>query len=245
MNVVIISASSGIGRDVAHVFSRKGHRVICGSRDEEELGYLVSDLKTRYGNEAHGALVDLNSPDTIKQFLANVYQTYGTVDCVVVTAGTMPANNMEYHDEEGLLFTTMVNYVGVALILNDLSRHMVEKGGGKIICLSSVAGERGRPSNFIYGASKSALTTYLQGLRGILYKKNVHVTTVLPGYVDTPMSYGKVKGSFTVSPRYVAEKIWKLTENKKNVVYIPSIWWLIMKIVKSIPETIFKRITFV
>ncbi len=243
MNVVIVGASSGIGREVAYVFSQKGHHVVCGSRDDEELNYLVSDPRIRYGNEAHAVPIDLNAPDSIKAFLEHTYQIFSAVDCIVVTAGTMPANEMEYHDEDGLQYTTMVNYTGIALILNEISRHMVENGRGLIICLSSVAGDRGRPSNFIYGASKSALTTFLQGLRGKLFKHNVHVTTVLPGYVDTPMSYGKVKSSLAVSPRYVANKIWKLTQRRTNTAYIPSIWWLIMKIVKAIPETVFKRLT--
>ena len=111
------------------------------------------------------------------------------------------------YDQKALINTTMTNYVGIALVLNEISHRMVNNNSGTIICLSSVAGERGRQSNFVYGATKSALTTYLQGLRMKLYKDNIHVITVLPGYVDTLMSYGKVVRQFAVSPRYTARRI--------------------------------------
>ena len=242
MNVLIIGASSGVGKEVAHVFSKKGHDVICSSRDAKELNYLVSDLKIRYGIKAYTVPVDLTDIPFIKKYLKDIYEIFQSIDCVIVTAATMPGNEMQYYNEEGLTRTTLTNYIGIALILNEISRGMASNCSGKIICLSSVAGERGRPSNFIYGASKAALNTYLQGLRGKLYKYNVQVTTVLPGYIDTLMSYGRVKSSLAVSPRYVSKIIYSLTEKKKDVVYIPHVWWLIMKIVKSIPEAIFKRL---
>ena len=242
MNVVIIGASSGIGREVAHIFSQEGHKVICGSRDEKELEWLVSDLEIRYNCAAYGIPVDVTKKSSIKTFNESVYENFKTIDCVIVTAGTMPGNEVPYYDEHGLIKTTMTNYVGIALILNEMSRRMANNNSGIIICLSSVAGDRGRQSNFIYGASKSALNTYLQGLRMKIHKHNVRVVTVLPGYVDTPMSYGKVKQRYAVSPRYVARRIHKLTKGNRNVVYVPSIWWLIMRIIRFIPESIFKRL---
>lgn len=242
MNVLIIGASSGVGKEVAHIFSQKGHNVICSSRDEKELEYLVSDIKIRYGNKAFAVPVDLTNLSSIKKHLKEIYEICQSIDYVIVTAATMPGDEMQYYNEEGLVRTTMTNYTGIALILNEISRRMVENCSGIIICLSSVAGERGRQSNFIYGASKSALNTYLQGLRGKLYRYNIQVTTVLPGYIDTLMSYGKVKSSLAVTPKYVSRKIYSLTEKRRDVVYIPHVWWLIMKILKSIPEGIFKRL---
>ena len=242
MNVVIIGASSGVGREVAHIFSQEGHKVICGSRDEKELEWLVSDLKIRYNCAAYGIPIDVTKKSSIKTFIEKIDEHFTTIDCVIVTTGTMPANEIPYHDEQELITTTMTNYTGIALVLNKISRRMVNNHSGIIICLSSVAGIRGRQSNFIYGASKSALNTYLQGLRMKMYQHNVRVVTILPGYVDTPMSYGKVKQRYAVSPRYVARKIYKLTKGNRNVVYVPPIWWLIMRIIRFIPESIFKRL---
>ena len=242
MNVVIIGASSGIGRDTAHVFSQKGHNIICASRDSTELEYLTNDLKIRYNNMVYGIPVDLTDTSSIKYFTHHIYEKFKAVDCVIVTAGTIPESELPYYDEQVLMNTTMTNYIGVVLIINEISRQMAFHDSGVIICLGSVAGDRGRQSNFIYGASKSALHTYLQGLRMKLYKKNVRVVSVLPGYVDTPMSYGKINQRYAVSPRYVAKKIYKLTKGNRNVVYVPSIWWLIMRIIGIIPEAIFKKL---
>lgn len=244
MKVLIIGASSGIGREVAHVFSQKGWDVICSSRDEKELHRLTGDLITRYGGNAYADPVDLAESTSISPFIKKLYEKHKNIDCVVVTAGTLPRNEEEYFNEEELIRTTMTNYVGIALMLNGISLRMVANNAGIIICLSSVAGERGRRKNFIYGASKSALTTYLQGLRMKVYCQGVRVITVLPGYVDTLMSYGKVKNGFAASPQYVARKIFNLLERNKDVAYIPPIWWFIMKMVKLVPESIFKRLRF-
>ena len=244
MNVLIIGASSGIGREVAHVLSQEGHNVICSSRDEKELVELTSDLKVRYDCHAYPVAVDLMQLSMINSFVNHVYQIFETLNCVIITAAEMPNEERPFYDQKELFNTGMTNYLGIAAVLNEISRRMMVINSGIIICLSSLAGERGRQSNFIYGASKSALSTYLQGLRMKLYKYDVHVITVLPGYVDTLMSYGKVKAIFAASPSYVARRIYNLTRSKRNVVYIPAIWWLVMRILKFIPETIYKRLTF-
>lgn len=244
MKALIIGASSGIGREVAHVFSRNGWDVICSARDETELHMLSGDLKTRYGGNAHVAPVDLTDPVSVSRFVRELYVAHPIIDCVVMTAGTLPRDEEEHDGEEDLIRVTATNYIGVALMLNGISRRMAAKNAGVIICMSSVAGERGRRKNFIYGASKSALTTYLQGLRMKMHGHGVRVVTVVPGYVDTLMAYGKVRKGFAVSPQYVARKIYKLLGRNKDVAYIPPIWWLIMKTVKLVPESLFKRLRF-
>ena len=244
MNVLIIGASSGIGREVAHVLSQEGHDVICSSRDENELTELTSDLKVRYSCNAYVVPVDLTQLTMINSFVNQVYQIFETLNCVVITAATMPNEKKPYYDQDELVDTAMTNYLGIAAVLNEISQKMMNINSGTIICLSSPAGERGRQSNFIYGSTKSALNVYLQGLRMKLYENNVRVITVLPGYVDTLMSYGKVKAVFAVSPNYVARRIYRLIKSKRNVVYVPAIWWLVMRILKLIPETIYKRLTF-
>jgi len=244
MNVWIIGASSGIGKEVAHVFSKKGWDVICSSRDENELHRLAGDLTTRYRGNAYVYPIDLENSSDISLYVEEVYNKHVNIDCVVVTAGTLPRNEEEYYNEVELLRVVRINYTGIASLLNGVSRRMVAKQNGIIICLSSVAGERGRRKNFIYGASKSALTAYLQGLRAKVFNDGVRVITVLPGYVDTVMAYGKVKKGLAASPKYVAEKIYMLLKQKKDVTYIPPIWWLIMAVVKLIPESIFKRLRF-
>lgn len=244
MNIIIIGASSGIGKEASYIFAEKGHSIICSSRDKDELIRLVSDLNIRYESEAYAVALDLSDLKSTESYQDNIYDIFKTVDCVLVTAGTMLSDEMEFFDRNGALLTTSINYTGIMLLLNDLAKKMMLQKYGKIICLSSVAGERGRQSNFIYGASKAALITYLQGLRMILHKYNIQVTTVLPGYIDTPMSYGRINGKLTVSPRYAAKRIYRLLNKPHDVIYIPSIWRLIMLIINNIPEFIFKRLNF-
>ena len=243
MNVLIIGASSGIGKECAHIFSKNGHNVICGSRDGEELDNLVSDLKIRYCGNAYALRIDLTQLSTINTYVDDIYTIFTELDCVVVTAATMPPEGAEYFDKEALFDTTMTNYIGIAAILNKLSQRMMKASKGTILCLSSVAGDRGRKNNFIYGATKSALNTYLQGLRVKLHQHNIVVITVLPGYVDTLMAYGKVRAALSVSPSYFAKRTYKLTHSRRNIVYVPAIWWLVGKILKLIPETIYKRLS--
>ena len=242
MNILIIGASSGIGRECAHVFSSEGHSVICSSRDEDELSNLVCDLSIRYSYKAYAVPLDLTQLACINNFVKEIYAIFQKLDCVIITAGTMPPDGVDYSDQNALLNTTMTNYIGIATLLNDVSKRMTEVNAGTIVCLSSVAGDRGRQSNFIYGATKSALSTYLQGLRMKLNRHNIQVITILPGYVDTLMSYGKVKAVLAVSPTYFAKRIYKLSKSRRNVVYVPAIWWLVAKVLKSIPEAIYKRL---
>lgn len=242
MNILIIGASSGIGRECAHVFSSEGHSVICSSRDKDELSNLVCDLSIRYNYKAYAVPLDLTQLTCINNFVKEIYSIFQKLDCVIITAGTMPPDGVDYSDQNALLNTAMTNYIGIAALINDISKRMTEVSAGTIICLSSVAGDRGRQSNFIYGASKSALNTYLQGLRMKLNRHNIQVITVLPGYVDTLMSYGKVKAVLAVSPSYFAKRIYKLSNSQQNIVYVPTIWWLVAKVLKSIPEAIYKRL---
>jgi len=241
-NTVIIGASSGIGREAARIFSKEGHKLICAARDEDELILVANDLKIRYETAVHPIAVDLADRSSVRSFSKTLFEIFNQIDCLIITAGSIPGSDTPYYDEEALMKTIMVNYVGITMIVNEVARNMVQRKKGVIICLGSVAGERGRQNNLLYGASKSALHTYLQGLRMTLDRENVRVVTVVPGYVDTPMSYGKINKHLSVTPQYVAKRIYRLTQAKRNVVYIPWIWWIIMRLFQLVPECIFKKL---
>lgn len=136
-----------------------------------------------------------------------------------------------------------INYGKLVPLLNFFAQKMERKRTGTIIVLSSVAGDRGRKSNFIYGSAKAALTAYLSGLRNYLFDKKVHVLTVKPGFMATKMTEGlPLNPALTATPKQAAEKIYKAYRNKKNVVYVLPVWWLIMLIIKNIPESVFKKL---
>ena len=136
-----------------------------------------------------------------------------------------------------------INYAGLIPVINFFANKMEQKGNGAIIALSSVAGERGRQSNFIYGSAKAALTAYLSGLRNYMYSRKVHVMTVIPGYLDTGMTrHLTLNPRLTASPEKTARYIYSAFKRKKNVIYILPVWKWIMTVIKLIPEEFFKRI---
>jgi short-subunit dehydrogenase len=134
------------------------------------------------------------------------------------------------------------NFTGSALALNILANYFEQKGKGFICALSSVAGDRGRQSNYLYGSAKGGLTTYLQGLRNRLYHRGVHVITVKPGFVDTRMVFGERKLPLVAAPEAVARDIYRAVMSRKNVVYVPGFWRFIMLMVCAIPEGLFKKL---
>jgi hypothetical protein len=165
-------------------------------------------------------------------------------DVVVTAFGVLIEGDDSFNDPKASLDTTLVNYSGVVSVLGHLSKAMVNKGSGTIIGISSVAGERGRGSNYIYGSAKAGVTAYLDGLRNYLFSKGIHVVTVKPGYVDTKMKVHKpTPAAITASPEQVAKAVMRGYKNKKNTVYVLSIWRWVMMIIRIMPEFIFKRMS--
>ena len=147
------------------------------------------------------------------------------------------------HNHLLALETMQCNYVGLVSVMELFAAHMEEQGKGFISCITSVAGDRGRKSNYIYGSSKGALSIYLQGLRNRLHKSNVLVQTVKCGPVDTRMTREMPDLPFIVSPSVVARQIVHAIEKKRDILYAPRKWCLIMMILRSIPEFLFKRLS--
>jgi short-subunit dehydrogenase len=133
------------------------------------------------------------------------------------------------------------NFTAAVSVLNLAADYFAARRGGFLCVLSSVAGDRGRQSNYLYGAAKGGLTVYLQGLRNRLSRSGVQVTTVKPGFVDTPMTYGKPGLFLTATPERAARGILRAIRRRKDEVYVPGFWRWIMEIVRTVPECVFKR----
>jgi short-subunit dehydrogenase len=162
---------------------------------------------------------------------------------VLLAFGTLPAQAEAQRDPAMARAAIDVNLTAAACLLELFAARMEARGRGWIAGISSVAGDRGRQSNYIYGAAKAGLTAYLAGLRNRLAKKGVHVVTVKPGFVDTPMTHGMVnpKSPLVASPERVAAGIVRAIRRRRNVVYLPWFWRAIMGVVTRVPEAIFKR----
>jgi decaprenylphospho-beta-D-erythro-pentofuranosid-2-ulose 2-reductase len=241
--VLILGATSGIARPLAEEFARRGYACLLTGRDEYETQALASDLALRYGVRAEALVLDVLDFASHQAVIDRCFERAGgnlagAVLCIGYLGPTPPA-------EAGPAEVRRIldsNFTGCVSLLNLLATRLAQQQSGFICAISSVAGDRGRQSNFLYCAAKAGLTAYLQGLRNYLFRFGVGVITVKPGFVDTPMTYGR-QGTFLVaSPESVARGIYKAIERGQDVVYLPWFWRPIMFVVRIIPEGLFKRL---
>jgi len=241
--VLILGANAGIGRALAAEFASHQYDLILAGRDLEELQALAADLHLRHNVSARAERVDVLNFEALESALAACVDPAGdSLEGAVLCTGYLgdPETARKDLNEARRIIDT--NFTGSALALEVLANHFERKRKGFICALSSVAGDRGRQSNYLYGSAKGGLTTYLQGLRNRLYHRGVHVITVKPGFVDTRMVYGKGKLPLVASPEAVARGIYRAVKSRKNVVYVPWFWRVIMFMVCLIPEELFKKL---
>jgi short-subunit dehydrogenase len=237
---VVLGASSSIGRAFARLAAAEGCNIVLAGRDMDDLRRTAADVALRANCRADAVRFDAAAMDEHAKFVDDCVAR-GPVDLFLLF-GAMPDQEAIDRDFELALQTIGVNYVGAVSVLSRFAPHLEAQGNGRVVVLSSVAGDRGRLKNYVYGSAKGALNLYLQGLRARLSRSNVSVTTVKAGFLDTDMSYG-MPGLFLVaSPEACAEACLRLSAKGRDVVYFPVFWWLIMTIIKSIPERIFKRL---
>ncbi|HET6882285.1 MAG TPA: SDR family oxidoreductase [Pirellulales bacterium] len=242
-NVLIVGALSGMARAIADELAGQGHALVLAARDGEELARTAANLRVRYrvavettsfealDFASHSALVD-----------AADRALPGGLTGIVFCAGWMAEQNVAAADFDAARQMIDVNYTAAVSLLNHAANVFEARRRGWICALSSVAGDRGRQSNYLYGATKSALTAYLQGLRNRLTPAGVAVITIKPGCVDTGMTYGAEKLPFLVGPETVARDVVRAIARRRSVVYTPRIWWAVMTVIRLLPESLFRRL---
>ncbi len=240
--ILIIGATSAIVEATACIWAKERHSLYLVARDKERLNVIATDLKIRGANDVYTCLLDINDFSEHKGLIERVIQTLGGIDIVLIGHGTLGKQNNCEKDFNLTLQELNSNAISVISLLSYLAPYFEAQKSGTIAVISSVAGDRGRQSNYIYGTAKGAVSIYMQGLRQRLYKSNVNVITIKPGFVDTPMTINFKKGLLWTTPNFVAKKIHKAIEKKKNVLYVPLFWQAIMTIICLIPEEIFKRL---
>lgn len=244
MTVLILGATSPIAHAVADVYAAAGCSVALAARDVEEARRAASDLTIRYGVEARGFAFDACDPfEQHSALVSEVEEALGPIEVALVAFGYMGDQQASEDDFEKARRVIEINYTGAVSVCEAVARVMVSRGAGSIIGLSSVAGERGRASNYFYGSAKGALTLYLQGLRNRLASKNVHVMTVKLGFIDTPMTFELETGIPVASPQKAARAIFNAQGRGVETFYYPRFWGGIMGVIKSIPEKVFKRLS--
>lgn len=238
-NVLILGATSDVAKALAIEYSTAGNSILLAARSVGRLDSLKSDLTIKYQNKVELVEFDASLPATHQQFYDSLHVKPDVVVCLFGFLGGIPEDRSWKATEEIL----MVNFVGCVSILNIVANDFAKRNEGVIVGVSSVAGERGRQSNYIYGSAKAGFTAYLSGLRNQLFPLGVHVVTIIPGFIKTKMLQGlKTPAPLTASPMQVAKSIVNAVQKKKNVVYVRWFWKWIMLIIKSIPEGIFKKL---
>ena len=241
--VLILGATSGIARGAAKALARRRHNLILAGRDTDELERIASDIVIRYQVRTRCQQMDIHDLVSHRHFCKNLLGTEDKLAGAVCAVGYLGDQDLAFTDADEARKILDTNLTGPVVLLNELGALLGKQQHGFIIGIASVAGDRGRQSNFIYGSAKGGFNLYLQGLRNRLFRDNVHVLSVKPGFVDTAMTYG-LDGMFLVAqPDDIGEKIVHALEKKRNVVYLPFFWRFIMLIIKSIPEFIFKRLS--
>lgn len=236
--ILIIGAKSDIGIELAKIYAIKGYNLYLAGRGCEILDGFCKDIKLRTKSIATAKELDITNFDTHEDFYLNLSpRPVG----VIVVSGFMSDQESCENDWSKAYNTINVNYTGVVSFLNIVANNMEISKKGFIIGISSVAGDRGRKANYIYGSSKAGLITYLSGLRNRLYASKINVLTVKPGFVYTKMTQGlDLPKLLTARPEEVACDIYYAQQRGKNVLYTKSIWRLIMFIIKLVPEWKFK-----
>jgi decaprenylphospho-beta-D-erythro-pentofuranosid-2-ulose 2-reductase len=238
-HVLIIGAKSQIAKELAKIYATNGYNLYLAARECETLLYFSNDVRIRTQVEVQLNELDITNFDTHSDFYNKLNPA---PEIVIVVSGFMSDQKICENDWSNTLNTIEVNYTGVTSLLNIIANDMEKKKKGSIVAISSVAGDRGRKANYIYGSSKAALSAYLSGLRNRLYLSNVNVLTVKPGFIATNMTVSlKLPKLLTAKPQQVAFHIFNSQQKKKDILYTKSIWALIMYIIKFIPEPIFKR----
>ncbi len=243
--VLILGATSGIAQAVARVYATEGARLALVARSREHLSSVAADLTVRGGEVVLQRAADLCDIERHRTLVAEAEKALDGLDVVLVAHGVLPDQQACQEDPRRAVASWDVNFTSAATLMEAAAERMAVAENGVLGVLSSVAGERGRSDNYVYGAAKAALTAYASGLGHRLRGRGVTVVTIKPGPVDTPMVAGRA-----LNPRLVADvdvvgrRIHQALERGERMVYVPGRWRWIMAIIRALPVRLFERLRF-
>jgi len=237
---LILGATSDIGRAAARALATDGYAIQLAGRDRHAVERERDDLAVRGDRAVTAHILDITDSCAHRAFIDGLAPLPDVVVCVV---GTMGAQRDNERDPAQAARVIATNYTAPAQLLGDFAERFAERGSGVIVGISSVAGDRGRAKNYIYGSAKAGFTAFLSGMRNRFARTGIHVATIKPGFVRTRMTEGlDLPGALTARPERVGEAVRRAVVRRKDVVYVLPIWRLIMLIIRAIPEPIFKRL---
>ena len=241
--VLIIGATSAIAEATARLLAPRGDQFFLLGRDAERLAAQCADLAVRGAAGAAYGILDVNQIDAQGAALAQARTALGHLDTVLIAHGTLPDQLACQRDLAATLAALQTNALSTVALLTQLADMLEQQRGGTLAVISSVAGDRGRQSNYVYGSAKAMVDAFASGLRNRLQRHGVRVCTIKPGFVDTPMTAGFSKGLLWAQPEQVARGIVKAMDRGQPVSYQPFFWRYIMLAIKHIPERVFMRLS--
>jgi short-subunit dehydrogenase len=241
-NILVVGATSGIAEAVARTYAGQGAQLFLVARNAEKLNVVASDLLARGASDVKTFVMDANDIARLPEMSGEAWNRLSRIDAALIAYGTLPDQMLCETDIDYAVREFRTNAESVIACLTGLAARFESQGSGVIAVIGSVAGDRGRASNYLYGSAKAAVHTFASGLRGRLYKHGVHVLTIKPGFVDTPMTKGlPLPQVLVVSAEKVAADIVRAIEKKREVLYTPWFWRYIMLMIRHIPNAVFKR----
>jgi short-subunit dehydrogenase len=245
--IIVVGASSGIGKAIAEAELKNGSQVLLIARREKEMKQIISPWNQAKNKNAFSIAYDVTDFKSADKVFAQAVKTLGGLDEIYFASGVMPQiGKTEYNTTKDHSMMN-VNVLGAIAFLNPAATFFTEQKHGKIVGISSVAGERGRKGNPVYNASKAAMNTYLEALRNRLSEVGVQVTTIKPGFIKTDLVNGITlpeKGLLKViSPEDAAAQIIKAVAKGKDEIFVPGIWALVALILRNIPNFLFKKMS--
>ena len=239
---VIVGATSSMAKALTRDLAERGAGLILAGRDMDDLAASASDAIGRGAAFAEAMAIDMRSPESFGPIYDRMGREDGSLNAAVFV-GSMPSQSDIDQDLSLVDGVIADSHTGPARFLQGLAPMLEDRGSGTIVGVGSVAGDRGRIGNYVYGSAKAGFATYLSGLRNRLTRAGGHVVTVKPGFVDTAMTWG-IEGMFLVaSPDKVAADIMRAVTKRRNTIYTPFFWRYIMLIIQHIPEFIFKKMS--
>lgn len=241
--ILIIGATSAIAEAVARRYAERNAAFYLLARNASRLEAIAGDLKIRGASSVETSPFDANDVPSHDALLDGAFAALGSVDVVLLAHGSYGDQSDCEASAEEAVRELQTNALSTIALLTRLGNLMERQGHGILAVISSVAGDRGRPSNYVYGSAKAAVSAFAEGLRARLHKKGVHVLTVKPGMVDTPMTAGlDLPALLVAKPEAVAADIVRAVDSKVDVLYTPWYWRYVMWVIIHMPRAVFKKL---
>ena len=240
--ILIIGATSAIAESVARLYATRGVSMYLLARDRNRGEAIARDLTVRGAAEARASTLDASDLAMHASVLETAWAAFGGFEVVLIAHGTLPDHARCDADTDYALREFAINGSSTIALANRIAQKLEAQSTGTLAVISSVAGDRGRASNYLYGAAKAAVSAYTSGLRQRLNARGINVLTIKPGFVDTPMTAAFKKGALWAKPDQAARGIVRAIDKRRGVVYLPWFWWGIMAVIRGIPEFVFRRI---